>query len=404
MNGVQGNEPLESIRSQGRALPGQVVLVLQGGGALGSYQAGVYQALHEAGIEPDWIIGTSIGAINASLIAGNVPQDRVSRLQEFWKRVEQRPIWSFPDAFPGINEMLSYWSTVANGIPGFFRPNPLAHAGADCPIGTDSAGYYSTEPLKRTLGELIDFDLVNNCRPRLTVGAAHLRTSEMRYFDSRDCKLGVEHVMASGALPPAFPAVRIDGELYWDGGILSNTPTEAVFDDIPRRDSLIFSVNMWNPSGPEPTTMAEVFNRHKDVLYSNRIASQIAQQQKAHRLRHVINQLAARIPEAERNSAAVRELAGYGCSTRMHVVRLLAPQLDRENHTKDMISVPPASGSAGTQAMCTPKRFWIVLPGSASLIRSRASFCTSRWKRCRPRRNEDQRKADERAWGDKAFR
>ena len=336
MNGVQGNEPLESIRSQGRALPGQVVLVLQGGGALGSYQAGVYQALHEAGIEPDWIIGTSIGAINASLIAGNVPQDRVSRLQEFWKRVEQRPIWSFPDAFPGINEMLSYWSTVANGIPGFFRPNPLAHAGADCPIGTDSAGYYSTEPLRRTLGELIDFDLVNNCRPRLTVGAAHLRTSEMRYFDSRDCKLGVEHIMASGALPPAFPAVRIDGELYWDGGILSNTPTEAVFDDIPRRDSLIFSVNMWNPSGPEPTTMAEVFNRHKDVLYSNRIASQIAQQQKAHRLRHVINQLAARIPEAERNTAAVRELAGYGCSTRMHVVRLLAPQLDRENHTKDI--------------------------------------------------------------------
>ena len=336
MNGVQGNEPLESIRSPGRALPGQVVLVLQGGGALGSYQAGVYQALHEAGIEPDWIIGTSIGAINASLIAGNVPQDRVSRLQEFWKRVEQRPIWSFPDAFPGINEMLSYWSTVANGIPGFFRPNPLAHAGADCPIGTDSAGYYSTEPLKRTLGELIDFDLLNNCRPRLTVGAAHLRTSEMRYFDSRDCKLGVEHIMASGALPPAFPAVRIDGELYWDGGILSNTPTEAVFDDIPRRDSLIFSVNMWNPSGPEPTTMAEVFNRHKDVLYSNRIASQIAQQQKAHRLRHVINQLAARIPEAERNSAAVRELAGYGCSTRMHVVRLLAPQLDRENHTKDI--------------------------------------------------------------------
>jgi len=336
MNGFQGNEASESVGSLGRTLPGQVVLVLQGGGALGSYQAGVYQALHEAGIEPDWIIGTSIGAINASLIAGTAPQDRVSRLQEFWKRVEQRPIWSFPGAFPGINEMLSYWSTVANGIPGFFRPNPLARTGADCPIDTDSAGYYSTEPLQQTLGELVNFDLVNNCSPRLTVGAAQLRTSEMRYFDSRDCKLGVKHIMASGALPPAFPAVRVDGELYWDGGILSNTPTEAVFDDTPRRDSLIFSVHMWNPSGPEPTTMAEVFNRHKDVLYSSRIASQIAQQQKAHRLRHVINQLAARIPEAERNNAAVRELAGYGCSTRMHVVRLLAPQLDGENHTKDI--------------------------------------------------------------------
>jgi NTE family protein len=312
------------------------VLVLQGGGALGSYQAGVYQALHEAGIEPDWIIGTSIGAINASLIAGNAPQNRLSRLKEFWKRMEQNPIWSFRDVFPGFNEKLSYWSTVTNGIPGFFRPNPLAHAGNDYPLGADRAGYYSTEPLEQTLSELVDFDLVNRCAPRLTVGAAHVRTSQMRYFDSRDSKLGVKHIMASGALPPAFPAIRIDGELYWDGGILSNTPTEAVFDDNPRKNSLIFAVHMWNPSGAEPTTMAEVLNRHKDVQYSSRIASHIARQQQAHRLRHVISQLAARLPEAERNSDAVKELAGYGCPTRMHVVRLLAPQLDRENHTKDI--------------------------------------------------------------------
>jgi len=150
--------------------------------------------------------------------------------------------------------------------------------------------------------------------------------------------------VASGALPPAFPAVRIDGELYWDGGILSNTPTEAVFDDNPRKNSLIFAVHMWNPSGPEPTTMAEVLNRHKDVQYSSRIASHIARQQQAHRLRHVISQLAARLPEAERNSEAVRELAGYGCPTRMHVVRLLAPQLDRENHTKDIDFSPSGIG------------------------------------------------------------
>lgn len=158
----------------------------------------------------------------------------------------------------------------------------------------------------------------------------------MRYFDSRDGGLTVKHVMASGALPPAFPAVRIDGELYWDGGILSNTPTEAVFDDNPRKDSLIFSVHLWNPVGAEPTTVAEVLNRHKDVQYSSRIASQISRQQQAHRLRHVINQLAARLPESERSDPAVRELIGYGCSTRMHVVRLLAPQLDRETHTKDI--------------------------------------------------------------------
>jgi NTE family protein len=336
MNSVQDNESSPTIRSSGRTLPGQVVLVLQGGGALGSYQAGVYQALHEACVEPDWIIGTSMGAINASLIAGNAPQNRVSRLQEFWKRMEQRQIWSFPGVFAGFNEKLSYWSTVSNGIPGFFKPNPLAHAGADYPLGADKAGYYSIEPLEHTLSELVDFDLVNSGAPRLTVGAAHVRSSQMRYFDSRDSQLGARHIMASGALPPAFPAIRIDGELYWDGGILSNTPTEAVFDDIPRRNSLIFAVHMWNPSGAEPSTMAEVLNRQKDVQYSSRIASQITRQQQAHRLRHVINQLAARIPEAERNSEAVRELTGYGCSTQMHVVRLLAPQLDRENHTKDV--------------------------------------------------------------------
>ncbi|MBR0844709.1 patatin-like phospholipase family protein [Bradyrhizobium liaoningense] len=317
-------------------LPGQVVLVLQGGGALGSYQAGVYQALHEAGIEPDWIIGTSIGAINASLIAGNEPGQRLARLREFWKRMEQNPVWNLRTAFPGFNEKLAYWSTVTSGIPGFFRPNPLAHAGDSFPLGADNAGFYSTAPLEKTLLELVDFSLVNRCSPRLTVGAAHVRTSQMRYFDSRDSELTVKHVMASGALPPAFPAVRIDGELYWDGGILSNTPTEAVFDDNPRKDSLIFAVHLWNPVGAEPTTMAEVLNRHKDVQYSSRIASQIARQQQAHRLRHVINQLAARLPERERSDPAVRELMSYGCPTRMHVVRLLAPQLDRESHTKDI--------------------------------------------------------------------
>ena len=168
------------------SLPGQVVLVLQGGGALGSYQAGVYQALHEAGIEPDWIIGTSIGAINASLIAGNEPQTRLSRLQEFWKRMEQNPAWNFGSVFPGFNEKLSYWSTITHGVAGFFRPNPLAHAGDAYVLGPELAGYYTTAPLQKTLEELVDFDLVNRCMPRLTVGAAHVRTSQMRYFDSRD--------------------------------------------------------------------------------------------------------------------------------------------------------------------------------------------------------------------------
>jgi len=334
MNGEQ-KQPA-SIKSMARSLPGRVVLVLQGGGALGSYQAGVYQALQEAGIEPDWIIGTSIGAINASLIAGNARSERLPKLKEFWKRMEQNPIWNIRTVFPGFNERLSYWSTVTHGIPGFFRPNALAHAGDSYPLGAEGTGYYSTAPLEKTLAELVDMDLLNSCEPRLTVGAAHVRTSQMRYFDSQHCELGIKHIMASGALPPAFPAVRIDGELYWDGGILSNTPTEVVFDDNPRKDSLIFAVHLWNPVGAEPTTMAEVLNRHKDVQYSSRIMSHIARQQQAHRLRHIINQLGGRLTESERNDPAVRELLGYGCQTRMHVVRLLAPQLDRETHTKDI--------------------------------------------------------------------
>jgi NTE family protein len=316
--------------------PGQIVLVFQGGGALGAYQAGVYQALHEAGIEPDWIIGTSIGAINASLIAGNTPDRRLPRLKEFWDRVAHKAAWSGSAAWPQMCQALSYWNTLAYGIHGFFQPNPMAFLGTHVLLGADKAGYYSTAPLEKTLGELVDFSLVNRCKPRLTVGAAHVRTSQMKYFDSREMEIGVRHVMASGALPPAFPAVRVDGELYWDGGILSNTPTEVIFDDNPRRSSLIFAVHMWNPIGPEPETMWEVMHRQKDIQYSSRVATHIARQLQNHRLRHVIKELLAYIPEDVRNSDEVRDLAGWGCLTRMHVVRLLAPRLANEDHTKDV--------------------------------------------------------------------
>ena len=316
--------------------PGQIVLVLQGGGALGAYQAGVYQALHEAGIEPDWVIGTSIGAINAGIIAGNEVKNRLPRLREFWRRVERREILDFASPWRSLIDAASNFNTLIGGIPGFFKPNPLAFWGMHIRLGAEKAGYYSTAPLEATLTELVDCSLLNRCSPRLTVGAANVRTSEMRYFDGRDTEITVKHVMASGALPPAFPAIRIDDEYYWDGGILSNTPTEAIFEDNPRRNSLIFAVHLWNPTGGAPETMWDVLNRQKDIQYSSRVASHIARQRQAHRMRHVISQLVKHIPERERNSPEVRELAGYGCVTRMHVVRLLAPSLDNENHTKDI--------------------------------------------------------------------
>jgi NTE family protein len=315
---------------------GQVVLVLQGGGALGAYQGGVYEALHEAKVEPDWIIGTSIGAINAGIIAGNAVEQRLERLKKFWRRIERSAFWNVLPTWTGVADSLSAWATVAGGIPGFFETNAQAFLGAHVPLGTGSAGYYSTAPLRKTLTDLVDFNLINRNTPRLTVGAANVRTSMMRYFDSRDVQIKVEHIMASGALPPAFPAIRIDGELYWDGGILSNTPTEAIFDDNPRRNSLIFAVHVWNPIGPEPNTIWEVLHRQKDIQYSSRIANHIARQREAHRLRHVIAELVKHVPDEIRKTDQVCELAAHGCPTRMHVVRLLAPRLDNESHLKDI--------------------------------------------------------------------
>ncbi len=315
---------------------GQFVLVLQGGGALGAYQAGVYQALHEAGIEPDWIIGTSIGAINASLIAGNKPHNRLTRLTQFWERVEHVPFLRAAGSLPVVGQATSTFLSTVLGVNGFFEPNPRAHWGNHVKLGAEEAGYYSTAPLKKTLGDLVDFDQINDGPVRLTVGAANVRTSQMRYFDSRDMPLDVRHVMASGALPPAFPAVRIDDELYWDGGVLSNTPVEAVFDDKPRRDGLVFAVHVWNPNGPEPDSILKVMNRQKDLQYSSRAGTLIARQRQIHRLRHIISELSARLPEEALKDNFVREMASYGCPTRVHVVRLLAPQVRGEDHAKDI--------------------------------------------------------------------
>lgn len=322
------------IKNELHAL-GQQVLVLQGGGALGAYQVGVYEALHEAGIEPDWVVGTSIGAINAAIIAGNAPSDRMDKLRAFWKRVEHGHF--FDDMLPAMmSTPLRTFSAVAQGIPAFFKPNGLAFLSPHTTLGAEGAAYYSVDPLRETLADLIDFEKVNAGWTRLTVGACNVQTSEMVYFDSRDAPLDIRHVLASGALPPAFPAVRIDDELYWDGGILSNTPVEVVFDDNPRRNSMVYAVHIWNPHGPEPQSIWDVMNRQKDVQYSSRAASHIKRQRQIHKLRHIITELSQMIAEDRARNADVRSLAAYGCPTRMHVIRLLAPVLDYEDHSKDV--------------------------------------------------------------------
>jgi len=312
------------------ALPGQTVLVLQGGGALGAYQVGVYEALHEAGIELDWVIGTSIGAINGAIIAGNPPARRLERLSEFWQRTEHHS-----RRFPGGSNALINMLTMTQGIPGFFAPNPASWLGLNASAGIEEASYYSTAPLRETLGALVDFDYLNGRHTRLTVGAVSALSGEMRYFDSRDERIMAEHVMASGALPPAFPAVRIDGEPYWDGGLYSNTPIEAVLDDRPRRDSVIFSVQVWNPKGPESTSLAQVMGKVKDIQYASR-SSHIERQRQIHRLRHVIRELARKLPPELENDPECRELSAWGCGTTMHIIKLNAPVLAGEDHTKDI--------------------------------------------------------------------
>ena len=314
---------------------GQNVLVLQGGGALGAYQAGVYEALHESGIEPDWVIGTSIGAINASLIAGNARACRLDQLREFWRRVEYDLPANVLAALPycgGFARLM----TAISGLSEFFAPNPAAVLGSMWPTDAESAALYSTVPLRNTLMDLVDFDQINRREIRISVGAANVCTSEMCYFDSRGTDFRVEHVLASGAMPPAFPAVRVDGELYWDGGLLSNTPLEAIFDDNPRRSALIFSVQLWNQEGQEPHTIGEVLTRQLDVQFASRTRSHVERQQQIHKLRHIIAQLAGRLPEAERAADDVRDMTCYGCTTQMHVVALVAPDLPDEDYAKDI--------------------------------------------------------------------
>lgn len=341
---TDSQHPARRQRRNAHARPtrhGQVVLVLQGGGALGAYQVGVYQALHEAGIEPDWVVGTSIGAINGALVAGNPPGRRLAQLRRFWEEIEQNAGLGLSRYLSfGFDNAIANMLTVAAGIPMFFAPNPLVLFGQHAPVGIENAAYYTTAPLRRTLSDLVDFDYINRRHVRISLGAVKVSNGEMVYFDSRDERISMSHVLASSAYPPAFPAVPVEGDFYWDGGIYSNTPIEAVLDDNPRRDSLIFAVDVWNPEGTMPESLWQVADREKDIIYASRTRSHLARQKQIHHLRHVIRALAKDIPEQRRHSAEVKELASWGCHTTMHVVRLVANGIHGEDHLKGIDFTP----------------------------------------------------------------
>lgn len=283
-----------------------IALLLQGGGALGAYQAGVYQGLAEANILPDWVAGISIGAINAAIIAGNPPETRIAKLREFWERVTEHPWTGFTESlapFLALNgdarsffNQASAVQTMVGGVTGFFEPRvppPFLYA----PGTAGPTSYYDTKPLKATLERLIDFDRLNSGKPRFSVGAVNIRLGNFVYFDTRTHRIGPEHIMASGALPPGFPAIEIGGEFYWDGGLVSNTPLHWVLECGPRQDTLAFQVDLWSSRGKLPNNLAEVMIRQKEIQYSSRTRAATDSFAQIQKLRHAIAEALATLPE-----------------------------------------------------------------------------------------------------------
>lgn len=299
--------PFKSARAEARPRRPRppferIALVLQGGGALGAYQAGVYEALAEEELHPDWVAGISIGAVNAALIAGNAPEHRVEKLRRFWETVTSEPVppWLLPEAQGDLaRNFANRWHGAAaffNGAPGLFSPRwvpPFLAA----PGTPDATSFYDTSALKSTLEKLIDFDRINSGEIRFSVGAVNVTTGNFVYFDNFTHTIRPEHIMASGALPPGFPAVEIDGELYWDGGLVSNTPLLWVLECEDRQDTLAFQVDLWSARGAVPRTLAEAITRQKEIQYSSRTRASTDQFKNEQKLRCAIAGLIARVPD-----------------------------------------------------------------------------------------------------------
>jgi NTE family protein len=323
-----------------------VALTLQGGGALGAYQAGVYEALAEADVHPDWVAGISIGSINAAIIAGNPPEARVAKLKGFWDAITSAPwldAWNVfgrdvigGDAGHKFIDQMAAGAAMTAGVQGFFKlrmPPPYLEA-AGSPAATS---FYDTAPLAGTLARFVDFDRINAGETRLSVGAVNVGTGNFVYFDSTKQKIGPEHIMASGALPPGFPAIEIDGEYYWDGGLVSNTPLQWVleFRPGPRQDTLVFEVDLWSAQGRIPRTLMEVATREKEIRFSSRTRDNTDRFEDIQCLRHAIARLIAELPPKLEDSASVKPLKKFADSKVYNIVHLIYRSRPYEGDSKD---------------------------------------------------------------------
>ena len=322
----------------------RVTLLLQGGGALGSYQAGVYEALAEADLHPDWVAGISIGAINSAIVAGNAPAERVTKLRTFWQEITANPLldwagtlgpfWARGDFARGLFNQMSAAAALFSGAANFFAPrHPPAWLQPDGAL--EATSFYNTKRLKSTLERLVDFDRINSGETRLSVGAVNIRTGNFVYFDTTSHTIGPEHVMASGSLPPGFPPVEIEGEYYWDGGLISNTPLQWVLDYGPRQDTLAFQVDLWNARGELPGNLVEVATRQKEIQYSSRTRANTDQFKRIQRVGRALAALLPKLPEDLRDSDEVKILNTAACHKVYNILHLIYRTKNYEGHSKD---------------------------------------------------------------------
>jgi len=314
--------PKSPGRRSDRNFDKQIALALQGGGALGSYQAGVYEALAEYDYQPDCVVGISIGAINCAIIAGNAPESRTAKLREFGEQISS-PSANWPDLPHDIWQYAvrraAAMSALFFGQPGFFRPNVLR----SWTTGTSATSYYDTSHLKSTLERLVDFDRINARETRFCVSAVNVSTGNFAHFDNARQAIRPEHVMASGALPPGFPAIDIDGEFYWDGGLVSNTPLRHILETLPRRSTLAFQVDLFSARGSVPKNLDAVSEREKDIRYSSRTRMGVETFRYAHNLRRNISTLLAKLPDSLKDEPEVAFLTREACQTTMDIVELI---------------------------------------------------------------------------------
>ena len=320
----------------------RIALLLQGGGALGSYQAGVYQALAEADLHPDCVAGISIGAINSAIIAGNAPERRVEQLRKFWETVSTSPV-----GIPEIGSLkfdndyqhqaINQWRALGIlfwGAPNFFQPRfpPPLFVPTTTP---DRLAFYDTRPLKSLLESLVDFDRINARETRFGVGAVNIKTGNFIYFENQTHKIAAQHIMASGALPPGFPAIEVDGEYYWDGGIVSNTPLQWVLDSRPRADTLAFQVDLWSARGEIPRDMIEVDVRQKDIRYSSRTRASTDQFRRMQSMRRAGARLLEQMSPEMRQSPEAELLAQEADTKVYNIIHLIYHARRYEGSSKD---------------------------------------------------------------------